>query len=139
LACDNETVSAGHNAKLKEATIRTMFLEETNSESLKAPTKAIGVAKNINKVIARGGKKNNGALSKLSAQTHGSAAPTKPNPMECELDPAWPNISNQLEEVGNTPEPVTETLVGTQGRFSATSPSAHQIAPEATSPEFGAT
>ena len=116
-----------------------MFLEETSSESLKAPTKAIGVARNINRVIASGGRKNSGALSKLSAQTQGSAAPTKPKPMECELDPAWPKISNQLEETGSTPEPVTETLVGTQGRFSATNPSANQIAPEASNPEFGAT
>jgi hypothetical protein len=116
-----------------------MFLDETNSESLNAPTKAIGVARNINKVSARGGRKNSGALSKLRAQTKGSAAPTKPKPMECEVEPAWPNISNQFEEIGRTPGPETDTFVGTQGRFNTTNPSAHQIAPEATNPEFGAT
>jgi hypothetical protein len=81
-------VRAGHIAKLKEATILTRFFEETNSVSLKAPINAIGVAKNINNVIERDGRKNSGALSKLSAQTQGSAAPTKPKPIECELDPA---------------------------------------------------
>ena len=99
---------------------------------------AIGVARNINSVTARDGKKNSGALSKLSAQTHGSAAPTKPRPMVCEFDPAWPNISSQLELSGDTPDPETATLVGTQGRLSTTNPSAHQIAPEATTPELAA-
>ena len=130
---------AGHKAKLNDETIRTKLFEATNSESLNAPANAMGVARNKNSVTESVGRKNSGALSNVSAQTQGSAAPTNPKPIECEVAPAWPNISNQLEESGSTPGPETATFVGTQGRFSASNPSAHQIAPEEINPEFGVT
>ena len=68
--------------------IRIGLLLVMSPERKKKPVKAIAVAKNSIRVIARLGAKNSGALRIARTQLKGSAAPTNPSPRLWFVEPA---------------------------------------------------